>query len=210
MKTLTLSERLREETARHHEDAENNPLEKSLFGGTLPRAGYIALLGQRFRIHHRLEFLLHELAAADARVRPLVREELLQTPRLGRDLIFFGRDPERERPTVETARFLSDLDGLAQRQPLALLGPLYVFEGSKNGGRMIARQVAEAYDLTPGPGLLYLDPHGNEQRTRWKEWKASLDELALSQADNDAIVAAAQRTFEAVREIEDALHRQTG
>jgi len=79
----------------------------------------------------------------------------------------------------------------------------YVFEGSKNGARYLVKRVAATYDLKPGPGLLYLDPHGEQQPALWAQYKARMDAAGFSPQDQDAIVAAAQQTFDLVAEVDD-------
>ena len=76
------------------------------------------------------------------------------------------------------------MDRLASEQPMALLGILYVLEGSTNGSKFIARKVRPAYELpATGEGSAYLDPYGDVQPARWQEFKAAMDALNLPAAD---------------------------
>jgi heme oxygenase len=77
----------------------------------------------------------------------------------------------------------------------------YVFEGSKNGGRFIARSVREAYALTGADGTRYLDPHGDEQSARWRAFKETLDSVRLSDAEAHQVVAGATSLFIALGQI---------
>lgn len=197
--------RLREDTRAQHEHAESRPLEQALFRGTLPRQAFIDMLGQRFLIHRRLEELVGLLGERHPFVAQLIQARLLQTPNLRADLEFFGQSPDAIAPLPETTVYLAQIDGLFTTHPIALLGAYYVFEGSKNGARILARTVAQAYGLQDQRGLRYLDPHGAEQRAFWSEFKTSMDAAPLSPGDRDAIVDAARKTFDAISALDDAL-----
>lgn len=93
---------------------------------------------------------------------------------------------------------------LAEERPASLLGAHYVFEGSKNGGRFIARAMRGAYGLAGPDGFRYLEPYGEEQPHRWKAFKAAMETLPLSSTDQDAIVDAAKETFRGIM----GLHRE--
>jgi heme oxygenase len=155
--------RLRDETKAHHERAENRELQRALGKGSLPRDEYAAMLGQRLLIHRVLERELRRLARSGAPFSALVDEGLFQESNLRKDLDALGLDPGGVNPNSATSRLIAAIEHSASQDPVALFGMYYVFEGSKNGARYLVRRVAATYGLKPGPGLLYLDPHG-EQR----------------------------------------------
>lgn len=197
--------RLREETIEHHKAAESRPVERALAAGTLPKARYVALLGQRLLIHRRLESRVRELAARFPFVGTIVQETLFQEPNLRADLRFFGVDPDAVTPLTATSRFLNAIDALADENPLSLLGVYYVFEGSKNGARYIVRRLRPAYGLAEGPGTLYLDPHGEQQRPLWEMFKQRMDAAGFAPADQTAMVAAAKMAFDAIAEVDEEI-----
>lgn len=199
--------RLREATWPQHRHAETRPLERELAAGRLPREVFIAWLGQRLRMHEALERAVTRLAAADRRVGGIVRDELLQADRLRRDLAFFGCDPEQVVCGAAARLFIDETDAIAAQDPIVLLGSYYVFEGSKNGAKFIARAVSRAYGLSNGPGMLYLDPHGEQQRPLWARFKEDMDAADFSEAEQEGMVARAQRTFELVSAADDELYR---
>jgi len=198
--------RLRDETAEHHARAESKPLEQALIAGELERSGYVRYLQQRYLIHAALEQEVAKLRDGHAPLSNVVRDELFQTGNLRRDLEFLGADGDGRVPLAATRKLLDEIERLATAEPLALLGIYYVFEGSKNGARIIAKRIARAHDLTPGPGLLYLDPHGEEQRPLWLALKGGMDACDFSPADQDAMVAAAQFTFDRIAELDDEIY----
>lgn len=202
---LPIMQALKDATRELHARAEHLPIEQALLAGTLPRALYVRFLAQRLHVHAALEEALRALAADDAAVAGVVRSELMQVENLRADLAHLGA-AEPEPPLPATAALADDIARLRREQPRALLGVWYVFEGSKNGGRFLAKALARAYGLTPGePGLRYLDPHGSRQRLLWKQVVERMNRLPLSADERSDMIAAAVTTFERVCEIDTQL-----
>lgn len=199
--TIDLMGRLREETAADHKQAESNPLEQALFRGALPREGYIRYIEQRFLVHETLDAAVLRLIESDSRFAGLLPAELLQTPNLRADLAHFGRKEAELMPTPGTASFLKLLNSWSAGVRSPLWGAYYVFEGSKNGARILARTLGTAYGLN-GAGLRYLDPHGAAQRQLWQDFRTRMNAIEWSAAEADAIVDAARQTFRAVGQID--------
>ena len=78
-----------------------------------------------------------------------------------------------------------------------------MFEGSKNGARYIARALAKQAGVT---ALKYLDPHGELQRELWLKFKATMDAIAWTPAEQDSMVQAAQATFASISSLDDEIH----
>jgi heme oxygenase len=192
---------LREGTAEHHRRAEQHPFQQQLVRGALPRELYVRWLGQMLQVHAALEGHLDRFVARHPQFKSVFNDERRKTAALHRDLAYFGSDaPQAPLPA---ARGLMDrMDRLAAAQPVALLGILYVLEGSTNGSKFIARRVRPAYELpATGEGSAYLDPYGDLQPARWQEWKAAMDAQGLSAAEVEPLTLAAQETFDAVHDL---------
>lgn len=198
--------RLRASTAEHHARAEGRRLEQALAAGSLPRDIFVAWLGQRFAMHTLLEPAVARLVASDARMHGLIPAELYQAANLRADLQHFGLNEESLDPCRAAAEFVADIKRTEAASPVGLLGHFYVFEGSKNGARMIARVAGPAYGITSERGMRYLDPHGSQQRTLWAEFKARMDAIDFTARELDAMVAAAGRTFDFVSAVDDELY----
>lgn len=196
--------RLKAETWPLHQHAESRPMEQALVQGTLPKPQYVQYLEQRHLIHRALEAHVRGLAVNSPALAQMLRPELFQESNLVADLEFFGSSPESVKPARATVAFLQEMEKLLQCEPLALLGCYYVFEGSKNGARFIARAVGHAYRLT-GDGLRYLDPHGERQRELWARFKNEMNSISFTAAQQEAMIAAAKRTFEFVSQLDDEL-----
>lgn len=207
-----LSERLREETRADHARAEKHPLMAVMVSGRVDRAMYARYLGQMLHVHATLEAALRTNCPRHPALAVVVREHHFREAALRADLTTLGEHLERHPPVPATGLFCGRIDGLASDEPPALLGTLYVLEGSANGGRFIAPAVQRALGLPgrapAGSGTEYLDPHGDRQRDHWSSFKASLDVLTLSPAERDLIVAVTSDAFRGVHDIfEDLTHQ---
>jgi heme oxygenase len=200
--------RLRSSTWPQHQRAESRPLEQSLVRGTLPRDQYVAYLAQRWLIHCALERALLELRRARPDLAAVIDEKLFQQRQLEADLAHFGVELAAIAPLAATRKLCDEIDRLSAANSVALLGMYYVFEGSKNGARYIARALRGAYSLTDGNGLRYLDPHGEAQRALWQDFKARMDAIPFTDPETEAMIAAARLTFDCVSELDDEMHQQ--
>ncbi len=192
---------LREGTASHHRRAEQHEFQQQFVRGTLPRALYLSWLGQMLHVHATLEAHLDRLVARNPQFKTLFDDTRRKVGPLRNDLAYLGAGTDA--PTLPAARaMMAWMDALADSRPASLLGVFYVLEGSTNGSKFIARKVRPAYELpASGEGSAYLDPYGDLQPARWQEFKAAMDALNLPASDVDPIVAAAQQTFDMVREL---------
>jgi heme oxygenase len=127
-----------------------------------------------------------------------------KTPQLERDLAHFGHDVATPSPVPATGALVEQMGRWAAGSTPALLGVLYVLEGSTNGSRYIARSLRKAYDLSGEAGLAFMDPYGDLQPQRWLEFKRQL-EASAGAGDLDGLIVAARATFDAVTEIGQGL-----
>ena len=193
---LVVAGSLRDQTAEHHKRAERSDFQRQLIAGRLPVAGYIGWLEQMLCVYRALEA---HLASGKPRYAGVDVEVWRKTPQLERDLAHFGRAVPPA-PVPATEAFLGQMGRWAEGRAPVLLGVLYVLEGSTNGSRHIARSLKKAYDLPGGAGLDFLDPYGDAQPERWREFKSRL-EAVVPAGDVDELVVAARGTFDAVTEI---------
>ena len=206
--TASAMQQLRGSTRDEHDRAEHHQFQQALVRGELPRQRYEAWLGQMYLIHSSLEQALQAAAADSEAIRAVVQDYQYQVPYLLEDLQFFGVDPQSIVPLPSTERFLAMVAAHAD-DPLHLLGLHYVLEGSNNGGRFIARHVSQAYQLTPGPGLRYLDPYDDRQREYWMAFRETMDSLGLADEEAARLVAAAKQMYGTVAELSDDLAAST-
>ncbi len=202
--TSSTMQLLRDSTREEHDRAEHHPFQQALLRGELSRRQYGQWLAQMYLVHDALESALREVADGHDFVREVVRDYQYQVPYLLEDLDFLGIDPEVVTPLPATVRFLDRLED-ARQDPTRLLGLHYVLEGSNNGSRYIARQVAATYGLSPGPGLRYLDPYGERQREYWMTFKSDMGRCGFADDDNHRLVAAAKEMYRSIAELSSDL-----
>lgn len=198
--------RLKTETADLHHRAESRPLQRSMGKGDIPRPLYGGYLSQLRLVHEKLEAALRAGAPSHPAIATVFHPYQERVADLDRDLEFLGVTTRDAVPGTTT--LVTELERLASERPVALLGPLYVLEGSTNGSRFLAKALARTLDLEPGePGLCYLDPYGDEQPKKWAQFKKDMTACELSDDDRDAIVDASSAMFRAIMEISDEVER---
>lgn len=211
----SLMARLKEATADLHRHAETRTLQRSLVTGVLPPATYRAYLIELHALHAALEAALAPLADEQPALAFLRDGALRHSANIAHDLATLaGGQPEAcaaidggTAARRELVQFI--MDAASRRQILALLGSLYVLEGSMNGNRFIARALRKSWRLSGSECLRYLDPYGDGQQPAWQRFREAMDALHVTPEDVNAAVEAACRTFDALARISDdvlALH----
>ena len=193
--------RLKSETAAQHAEAESKPLEAALVSGAIGQDQYKKYLAQRWLIHRELEAATDAALKKDSRLSSLGLPDLYQTKNLESDLAQLGVDVKSVQPMKGATRLITEIKNAAS--PATLMGIYYVFEGSKNGARYIAKALGGRARIT---ALKYLDPHGEAQRGLWMKFRADMDAIAWTPAEQDSMVQAAQATFTAISSLDDEIH----
>jgi heme oxygenase len=196
---------LRETTRTHHKDAESRPLQRAMARGTLPSGSYVMYLGQLRHLHESLEASLDTVSASHPGLAVLFTEDRRRVPDLDRDLAAFGVSVEDVPVLPATAEFMSRVEDLATSESVALLGPLYVLEGSTNGGKFLARVLERSLQIENRAGLSYMDPYGDRQPEMWATFKRLADHVKLTPDQRSAVTEAACETFRAIAAISDTV-----
>jgi heme oxygenase len=201
-----IMDRLKVSTRTLHDEAEQGAFNRDLVRGRLPLAVYVESLAQLWEIHRTLEGHLRSVAGTSPRVRAVLRDYHYQQPYLLEDLAYFGRNPEAVQPLDATRSLKDRVDEAAGRAPICLLGFQYVFEGSNNGSKFLAKAVRRAYGLDDSNGTRYLDPYGERQPAYWQAFKADMNAQDFTPVECDALVEGARAAFQGVIELHRALY----
>lgn len=156
--SLRLLESLRDATRAAHRCIDHHPLMAPLVRPDLSLTHYHFVLRVLASIHARLQ-PAHETALA--RLCPMATYRV--SDRLGwlvEDCAFFNLEYLIESP----------LPVPLAPSPAALVGQIYVVEGSTLGGQVIARQLAQTLDLSDRTGARMFSGHGAETVARWQEF----------------------------------------
>ncbi len=190
-----LTTRLKDDNWALHQIAERQDTPGSLIKGSMPKAGYLAMLAQQYLVNNAFDQTLQDILPDHPAIAALILNEQLLTQYLLEDLEHFGVDPQSAQPAPGTQRFIDHI-GAHKDQPLHLLGLHYVRLGACNGNAFVARVVRKAYTLDdPQQGTRYLDPFGPTQRKKWLAFKARLDAMQLTQSQQDEIFAGTRAAY---------------
>jgi len=178
---MTLLERLKAETRPAHERIENAMnLERRIAS----RDSYTDLLTRLYGFHCAWE----EAASAKAPDKAFF-DTRCKTKLLAKDLAALGLK-EDEIIRLPQCKPLMPLES-----PAAVLGSMYVVEGSTLGGALIAREVERRLGYDATTGCAYFRSYGRDIAIMWKQFGTMLQEASSPEAD-DVIVATAQKTFD--------------
>ncbi len=162
-------------------------------------------LGQLRHLHAAIEEALDAAVSSEPALRDLHTDERRRVPDLDRDLAALGVEVPSVPVLPPTERFIARVRQIAAENPIALMGPFYVMEGSTNGGKFLARVLQRSLGLENGEGLAYMDPYGDDQPRMWASFKRIADDMPLDSEQSEAVTEAAKRTFEAIAEISDVI-----
>lgn len=170
--TASLSETLRAGTRSRHDALEATAFARALLSGTLPLERYVDQLAAYRLVLGALEDELSH--ATGPAVTAVWSAELVKLPLVERDLRYFAERgvSVRSYPRDEVDSFVAGIRHTAVADPDALLGFLYVLEGSTLGALVLQRHVCAAYGLTAPDGVAY---YGCGDRGRWARFTARMN-----------------------------------
>ena len=198
-----LHELLKTRTAGLHERLETLPFFRALHDGDLPALAIVSFLEGLAIIHAVLERSLAEvLGGPIAELRQHVQPKI---PLLLADLDTLGA---ASLPSISSAiegalGYAADILTKADN-PFTLIGPLYVLEGSQNGGLALKRAYASCLGV-PKDQLSYIGCYGSRTAAHWKAFTHQLDLLPLTEDSATQVVESAIDCFEQLAKICAAL-----
>lgn len=198
----TMVERIRASTRTRHADLEGTAFSTAMLAGTLPLDRYV---GQLAAYRVVLKALEEELSRATGPcVTSVWSADLVKLPLIDRDLMHFAEDGvfPASCAAAQAEACAREIRAAAASDPLALLGFLYVLEGSTMGGMILRRYVAEAYGLRDTDGVAY---YASGDRERWARFTARMNEALPGPAGQDDVIAAVGRAYDHVAAITGAL-----
>ena len=203
---LTLMEELKAATQPAHRHLETAAFFSALAACQLPLESYVGQLRALAVIHGVLEQAL--ASCADPRVGSIWNREMRKLPSLQKDLRFFEpRTIADVREAVDaTLKVAEQLRLLSVERPLALLGCVYVSEGSTLGATVLRPLIARAFLLTGEEGLAYLHNYGTEVQARWAQFQQRMNQLSLRAEERGQIVKSAGDFFQQLDSVFRALY----
>jgi len=198
--------RLKAETHRVHSRMERHPFVEALVEHRLPLECYVRQLRALAIVHAGLE---RELAAAqEPCVAAIWDENLRKLDLLLADVAHFESAGVLDSlPVVDAALALAERIRLrALEEPIALVGYLYVLEGSTLGNALHGRDVAATFGLDDGEGRRYYASYPGNVRGHWADFSERVNRVLADSLDQDLIVDAAIDAFTGLSELYDSLY----
>lgn len=156
-----------------------------LLDAALPLPRYRRLLEALHGYHAPLERRLDR----EVRAQGIGIELRPRLALLTRDLAALGLTPE-------TIALLPQCEALPRLDSVArVAGCLYVLEGSRLGGQVIARTLRARLGLEASSGAAFYASEGEDTGARWRAVLAWLEEVTGTGDARDELVSAARQTF---------------
>jgi heme oxygenase len=93
-------------------------------------------------------------------------------------------------PPIAQGNDLPEIDNYLQA-----FGALYVIEGSTLGGKIISKMIQQHLHINDDAGLSFFNSYGDKMQDMWDSFKAILNSVAATPADEEIILQAANQTF---------------
>jgi heme oxygenase len=192
-----LSVALREGTRAEHRAAEGTGFVDDLLTGRLDVAAYTDLAVQQHAIYTALEGAAAELVRHDARAGAVVLAELRRVPAIDADLHHLLGPTPGARPVVRAATrdYADRLRSTATHLTRWVAHAYTRYLGDLAGGQVIHRALQQHYGLADA-GLSFYRFDGPRAVKPLRDlYRARLDALPLSAAEQHAVVAEARLAF---------------
>lgn len=184
---------IRAATRSLHERIDNGAFAKAVLDGSLTRERYASFL----RAVHTVMVALEEVIerSGSATLRAAFVHGVERRARLVRDLDFLQTDLRGIDAAVLHAMVLGQRIRLdARLGDAALLGHLYVLEGSQLGG-LFQKRALEKRDEFQGGGLAYLSGAGRDTQPQFRAFVAKFEAALADEAAVDKAVIGATHAF---------------
>ncbi len=198
MAPMELRARLRSETLALHTRVESLPFFAALQAGTLPATSIVTLMRSLAVAHALLERSLTD--TADEQVAAVAQGVTRKLPLLMADLdaLHVEHSPGIASPMQASLEFGAWLTGA--REPMALLGVLYVLEGSQQGGLALKKSYARCLGVDEAQ-LSYFGCYGRDTASQAELFAGRLNALVLDEPQITTVVSSAVRCFEWVAQV---------
>lgn len=183
---MKLMEQVRDAISNSHDQIELTPFSKALMSDFISARDYARGISQLWHVHNLLEKIIPD----STRIAEFFSDEMVRTMTLRRDLHALGFCVEAFEVMPETSRILRTIEQWASDAPFALLGCIYILEGSRMGSLVIAKQLAKALGLASGNvrGIEYHTEGASGTPARVRALKSKIDSAELGEVDSAAVL----------------------
>ncbi len=180
---LTLSNALRSETHDLHEVLDKRVMQLNPFADSEHYQGFLRM---QLRLHTAAEPLYHNNKLLN------LLPDLSGRSRLNA-VLADCKDVELNKPLLTEDQRIASYVNIADEYEG--IGWLYALEGSTLGAAMLLKHVKNQLNLSETFGASHMAAHSDGRATHWKQFKAMLDQLELTQAQREKALAGATQAF---------------
>ncbi len=180
--------RLRTETREAHDRIESVPFSELMLQGRLPQGRFAGQMACWLAVHCVLEDAVG--TSNSAACKAVWVEGMARTSHLRHDLACHGEVDLPASAAVAAIDTVAWIASLSESDPEALLGCLYVLEGSKLGGTILRDCLDKAYNCGP-EALSYFWASGKSPMPDFKAFKERMEAAFTTDDQHDRVVAAA-------------------
>ena len=189
---------LKTETKKSHTAAENTKFVGSFLRGVVSKESYKQLVANFYFIYRAMEEEVDKLKG-DPIVSKIAYDELNRVNNLERDLRYFYGPNWRAiiTPSDACQQYVNRIREVADEDPELLVGHHYTrYLGDLSGGQILRGIAEKALNLPKGEGLYFYEFEKIEDKKEFKtKYRASLNELPISQSQANAIITEANYAF---------------
>ena len=190
--------RLRAETRPAHDRIEAVPFSTAILEERLGRSRFAGQLVCWHRVHTAMESGLS--ASDDPAVTAVWNAGMARAHLLEADMSHHGSPTVHPVADDATTATVDWLTSLGSTDPRALLGCLYVLEGSKMGGTILRKRLQSAYGCEP-EHLSYFWSSGVSPMPDFVAFKERMESVLSDRGDQDRVIAAASDLFDHLTDV---------
>ena len=196
-KEMTFSKEIKEGTKKSHSAAENTAFVKSFLRGVVSKDSYKVLVADLYFVYRTMEEEVRKLKDHPV-VGKINLPELERVDNLERDLRYFYGPIWRGliEPTEACERYCNRIIEVANDEPELLVGHHYTrYLGDLSGGQILKNIAEKAMNLK-GEGLYFYEFDKIDSAKEYKtKYRTILDELPLTESQQNAIIVEANWAF---------------
>ena len=196
-KEMTFSKEIKEGTKKSHSAAENTAFVKSFLRGVVSKDSYKVLVADLYFVYTAIEEDFR-IFKNDPVIGKLYLPELERINSLERDLRYYYGPMWRSliQPTEACQRYVDRIHEVAKTEPELLVGHHYTrYLGDLSGGQILKNIAEKAMNLN-GEGLYFYEFDKIDNAKEYKtKYRSILDELPLTESQQNAIIVEANWAF---------------
>ena len=200
---MKLMEQISSAISESHVAIEKTDFSKAMLSDYIDPMDYARGITQLWYVHNALELGI----AKNADLASFFTPDMVRTPTIVRDLAALGYRIESMDSMLETKAIVVTLQSWSNDLPFALLGCIYILEGSRMGSLVIAKFLSKALGNEPGStrGIEYHTEGASATPMRVRNLKEQIENAELSQERADAVKLGAVEFMSLLNDLYNAL-----